>query len=56
MSVNVFHINRDSETGLINIAAGKIISELTVNVGKKNYRSSKAVYLEVIIIIYLALS
>ena len=34
MSIDVFDFNHHTETGLINIATGKIISDPTVNVGK----------------------
>ena len=50
----------DPKTGLINAVTGKIIYNSIVNVEKsyelrKNYSSSKVVYLEVIIMLYLAL-
>lgn len=59
MFIDVVDFNHHPETGLINIATGKIISDSTVNEpGKKDLQEiiKKTLYLEVIIIPYLALS
>ena len=34
ISIDIFHFNHHPETGLVNIAIGKVVSDVTVNVGE----------------------